>query len=144
MKNFLLATQTELDAAKRLSDNVNGFVFKYTIDELLRGWIAISLADGATDGNLYDSRKAAVCHQLNPHHYAYMCLKGTAGGMDVKEAFTFLEFHRAAYDAGFQLSDPDARNGGYDLMMPVARESVSDQIAQMHARKRRSVLFKDS
>ena len=119
----------DVNAAKRLSDIVNNICISQPLDVVTRSWIAVSLADGSTDGVLYGSRLDAVSFQYYEQQCAYLCLKEAPHGMATQEAYVYIKFHRDAYDAGFRLTDPDKDNGGYDLRMPIAREDVTKQIA---------------
>lgn len=126
----------DVDAAKRLSDFVNNICISQPLDVVIRSWIAISLADGSTDGNLYESRRDAVRNQYYEQQCAYLCLKEAPHGMPTQEAYVYLKYHRDAYDAGLRLTDPEKDNGGYDLRMPIAREDVSRQIAALNRKVR--------
>lgn len=126
----------DVDAAKRLSDIVNNICISQPLDVVTRSWIAISLADGSTDGVLYDTRLAAVKHQYHETQCAYLSLKEAPHGMPTRDAYAFLKFHRDAYDANMRLTDPEKDNGGYDLCMPIAREDVNRQMLAMTRKAR--------
>jgi len=126
----------DCDAAKRLSDIVNNICISQPLDVVIRSWIAISLADGSSDGVLYDSRKDAVLHQYHETQCAYLCLKEAPHGMPTQEAYAYLKFHRDAYKANMRLTDPEKDNGGYDLCMPIAREDVNRQLAALNRKVR--------
>lgn len=126
----------DVDSAKRLSDIVNNICISQPLDVVIRSWIAISLADGSTDGVLYDTRLDAVSHQFFEQQCAYLCLKESPHGMPTQEAYVFLKFHRDAYKSGFRLTDPDKDNGGYDLRMPIAREDVMRQLNALNRKVR--------
>jgi hypothetical protein len=120
--------RADIDSAKRLSDIVNNICISQPIDVVIRSWIAISLADGSTDGVLYETRLSAVQHQYHETQCAYLSLKESPHGMPIQEAYVFLKFHRDAYKAGLRLTDPEKDNGGYDLRMPIAREDIQHQL----------------
>ena len=122
------------DAAKRLSDNVNNLAIWHPLDVLTRSWIAVRLEDGSYDGTLYDSRYDAVRHQSYEQQCAYLQLSNIMGGMELREAYAFLKFHRDAYDAGLKLTDPERPNGGFDLITPITNEDVRSQIRRMRRR----------
>lgn len=126
----------DVDAAKRLSDIVNNICISQPLDVVVRSWIAVSLADGSTDGGLYESRIEAVKHQYHETQCAYLCLKESPHGMPTQDAYVYLKFHRDAYEAGMRLTDPEKDNGGYDLRMPIAREDVNRQIATLNRKVR--------
>src|ERR1700750_372559 len=103
--NFLTADQSDIDAAKRLSDIVNGYAVAYPSAMLESMWLAIRLSDGNTDGNVYECRRDAVRHQPDEKLCAYLSLRAAPAGMTVRDAYAFMSYHRAAYDAGFRLPD---------------------------------------
>lgn len=70
-----------------------------------RGWVAIRLSDGGSDGCIYEARSDAVRYQLHPEQCAYV--KVPADDMPVKAAYTYLTFCRQIYDQGFRMTDPD-------------------------------------
>lgn len=109
------------DAAKRASDIVNSYIAFVPLDELREKWLAIRLSDGGSDGNLYDSKREAVKHQLDEFICAYVCFRNLiAGGSKPRDMELFLRFNRDAYDAGFRLPDPDHEAGGKDVLMTTA------------------------
>lgn len=109
------------DYAKRAADIVNGVITFHPWDVIKHSWIAIRLRDGGWDGTLYDSKHAAVLHQLDEKVCAYVCLRNMPGGCKPVEMKRFIDFTREAYNAGMRLPDPDLRNGGPDLLMPVSQ-----------------------
>jgi len=129
--SLLTASREDYDAAHRLSDIMRGVATDYTPEELFHGWLAIRLSDGNYDGTLYDNRAAAVQHQSNPYHYAYVSTRHAVTGMSPQDAHAFLTYNRMAYNAGFRLPDPDHHNGGKDLIMPAPREHVGLQIRRL-------------
>lgn len=131
IEGFLNASPESYDAAKRLCDIVNNLGTHKTFEELVNGWIAVRLSDGTWDGVLYDSRHAAVSHQSNEFLCAYLSTRSAQSGMTVRDAHTFLAFHRAAYDAGFRLPDPDHKNGGKELIVPATKQDVRSQVRRL-------------
>lgn len=110
------------DAAKRMSDIINGLVTFTPAWELRSKWIAIRLADGGYDGNLYDSRDAAIDHQLDERFCAYVLMQSMLQGAKPLDCAIFLEYHRQAYDAGMRLHEPEAPQlilptGTYDRLI---------------------------
>lgn len=134
---FYEATQEERDCAQRLSDIVNGLAVAQPFEVLMTSWIAVKLVDGNTDGNLYDSRLAAVRHQSDEKLCAYICLKDAPGGMTPFAAFSVLQYYRAAYDMGARLPDPNARHGGTDLYIPLPNEHIQNQTMRLNRAARR-------
>lgn len=135
--NIMLASSEEWDSAKRLSDIVNSICVYQPLDVVLNSWIAARLSDGGTDGNLYDSRREAVRHQVHPTQCAYLSLRFAPAGMPVQEAHAFLKFTRDAYDNGMMFIDPEHPTGGLDTQMPITVEDVNSQMLRLHTRKRK-------
>jgi hypothetical protein len=114
------------DAAKRMSDIINGLVTFIPVWELRSKWVAIRLADGGYDGNLYDSRDAAIDHQLDERFCAYVLMQSMLQGAKPLDCAIYLEYHRQAYDAGMRLHEPQAPQlilptGTYDRLIGRAR-----------------------
>lgn len=111
-----------VDAGKRASDIVNLHLTFGLWEELQRKWLAFKLADGSSDGVLYDSKQDAVRHQIDERLCAYVAFRNLgAGGSTPRDMSIFLQFSRDAYDAGFRLPDPDAADGGRDVLMTAAQ-----------------------
>ena len=137
-RRMLTASKEEIDAAKRLSDIINSLVVVYPLDVLTHSWIAVRLSDGGYDGVLYDSRRDAVRHQKYEKECAYVQLTAVMGGMPVKEAFAFLDYYRGVYATpGASLPDPEAPNGGTDLITPLTIEDMRSAIRRLHNRRRK-------
>jgi hypothetical protein len=96
------------DAARRMSDTINGLVAFNDPWDLRRCWIAIRLADGGFDGNLYATREEAILHQLDERFCAYVWMGNMLQGSKPLDAAIFLEMHRQAYDAGMKLHEAEA------------------------------------
>jgi hypothetical protein len=92
-----------IDAANRCSDLV-ALHLSADLEGARNSWVAIRLSDGGSDGVLYETRDSAICHQLHETQCAY--LKIPPGGITVREAMSYLHFHRQTYDAGFRLVKP--------------------------------------
>lgn len=108
------------DDAKRLCDGVNARYSLLTPDAILAGrWVAFRMSDGSVDRSVYDTKRDAVRHQSDEFVCGY--LKLTLLPMTICEAETILKFHRGAYDSGFRLPDPDARDGGKEMIMPIGQ-----------------------
>jgi hypothetical protein len=117
------------DAAKRIYDTYH---LHRTAD--LYGatgkWFACALADGTTDGELYDTKSDCIRHQHhNEQFYAYVQI--TPANMSKCSAEIFLGITRRLYDAGMRMADPDHREGGHQL---ITRVSVEDQLAYLRGR----------
>ena len=122
------------DAAKRAYDNVRLLAEFNDYDTRVKQspYVAIRLSDGGTDHRLYDTKQDAVRHQLHETLCAYFSFYNAPAGFNsYKDAAIFLAFTRAAYDAGMRLVDPDAHNGGPDLVMPTVREHLGNQLLRL-------------
>jgi hypothetical protein len=108
------------DAAKRFSDGVNLICQFSPFIERKRSWIAVKLADGQVDLNLYPSKSVAIRHQGNEFLCAYLCLRNVMGGLAPKDAAIWLQLHRYMYDQGTRLSDPDERS----IIMPLGYDQT--------------------
>lgn len=92
------------DAARRCSDEI-ALHLSVDFDHAVNSWIAIRLSDGGSDGVLYDSKAAAIRHQLHETQCAYVQIPPT--GMTPRQAENFLSFNRQLYDAGMRIRDPE-------------------------------------
>jgi hypothetical protein len=120
------------DAAKRAHDIVRAYVTFVPWDQRVNSWVAIRLSDGGSDGTLYDSKQAAVRHQVHEMHCAYFSFRNAPQGFSSPlDAQLYLDYHRAAYDAGFRLPDPDDAGGGPDLMIPTALDEMLAQRSRL-------------
>jgi hypothetical protein len=104
------------DAAKRMSEIINLLIASNNPFDLRNTWLAIKLADGDFDGNLYATREEAISHQIDERFCAYICMGTVMNGSKPLDAAIFLEFHRQAYDEGMRLHEPEAPQ----LIMPTA------------------------
>jgi hypothetical protein len=109
------------DAGKRASDLANLYITFMPWEELRTKWMAIRLIDGSSDAVLYDSKRDAVKHQIDERLCAYFAFRNCGGGTNPRDMAVFLTFARDAYDAGFRLPDPDAADGGPDVLMTAAQ-----------------------
>lgn len=119
-------TDDEKNAAKRAADIINDARSTLDWEGLKQCWIAIRLSDGGSDMVIYETKQDAVRHQLHEQQCAYIAFRNLIGGASEKEMLRYLRFNRMAYDAGFRLPDPDAKDGGPDLPMsaPMADHMV--------------------
>lgn len=93
------------DAAKRCSDAVSLHLAALGLDAVSK-WVAVRLADGGSDGTLYDRRRDAIRHQSDEKLCVYICVQ--PGGMNICRAESFMAFQRRLYESGFAtLIDPD-------------------------------------
>lgn len=94
-------SQELLDAAARMREAVNLHVVAGAlgIRERHLAWVAIRLADGRSDGNLYESRPDAVRHTQNKERgWAY--LKVGADSMSERQSIIVLQMFRQAFSRG--------------------------------------------
>lgn len=96
------------DAAKRMSDIINGRL-AFSQDWGIRSsWMAFRLSDGGSDNVVYDTRVDAISHQIHENLCAYFCFRNAMGGTTPRDCQIFLDVHRAAYDSNMRLSEPQA------------------------------------
>src|SRR5579859_6518652 len=92
------------DAARRAYDIIQSYVVFVDWETRIRSWVALRLADGSSDGNLYESRLEAVRHQPDEYLCAYYSYRNSPNGFSSREdAELFMDYHRMAYDQGFRL-----------------------------------------
>src|ERR1700685_3855450 len=105
------------DPAKRVSDAVNNHARAVGLGiswETVQGkFMAFSLNDGRSNGDLYDDMASAVRHTDEMTHFY---LKLRAEGMEVCEAELMLWLHRKGRSAGFPQADPDRKDGGPQII----------------------------
>jgi hypothetical protein len=112
------------DAAKRMADTINSTVAFKHWDELVNGWMAFQLADGSSDGTVYQSQEEAAKFQKNPEWAVYWCFRQGMAGVTAHDCQIFLNLHRHVYDNGGRFTPRDVRRSpnlilstrGYDFM----------------------------
>lgn len=116
------------DAAKRLSDIYN----LHIVAGARRGAvIAVSLADGSSDGVVYDTRADAVSHQRHNEGWKAFIRIGP-GRMTVCEAASQLRWQRHANKlAAAQLGE---RSGGLELIPRLTRAGAERQLDALTGR----------
>jgi hypothetical protein len=101
------------DHAKRAYEIMNTHVLGKG-EEAWGKWVAFRLSDGGSDGVLYDTREAAIHHQLHPSQSCYLVIPPS--GFTLKEIRRFLNLSRALYDKGARIpSHGDYRRAGMRL-----------------------------
>jgi hypothetical protein len=106
------------DAARRMASAV-------TLAAMNGGagrWLAVKLQDGSSDHVVYDSRSAAMAHQLSPEHATYLLIP--PDGMTTGQADRVLGFWRQAYSAGFRAVDPRDDIPSMPLTRPDGRRQI--------------------
>lgn len=96
------------DAAKRMSDIVNGLLAFSQPWDIKNKWLAIRLADGGYDGTLYDNRDDAIRHQSDERLCAYICMRSLMTGAKPLDCQIYLDVQRQAYDQGMSFHEPEA------------------------------------
>jgi hypothetical protein len=115
--------------AKRVSDTYN--MHRAVLGFSAKGVIALALADGTSDGTVYDNRESAVAHQRhNERWYAY--IKINAPSMSICEAESVMRWQRQA--AALAPADRDSRNGGLEVIPRLSVEGQERQLAAMAGR----------
>lgn len=113
------------DAAKQVSDIYN---LHKAAGAPVGHWIAVALADGASDGTAYPSKAAAVTHQ---HHnewwFAFIQLQ--PGALSVCAAESLLRWQRQA--AALRTADREDSRGGLDVIPRLTREAHMGQLAAL-------------
>jgi hypothetical protein len=112
------------DAAKRVSDQWK--LHRVALGNNAIGkWFAARLADGTSDGVLYDTKQDAIRHQHhNEVYFAFICIAPT--DISVCDADVYLRTLREMYDAGIRMTDPADAAGG---RAPILRQSREDQVS---------------
>lgn len=96
------------DSGKRMADTVNLIIASNSWDTIVNSWIAISLANGGSDGVLYPTRESAVNHQSDPRYWFYLSLRNAQGGIKAIDAQLLINSQRSIYDAGGRMTEPQA------------------------------------
>jgi hypothetical protein len=115
------------DAAKRIYDTYHLHRSAVGIYDVIGKWFASALADGTTDGVLYDSRPDAIRHQHHNESW-FTFIQVTQANMTVCSAEVMLGIARK-FDAS--LMDAQSRGGG---RVVIKRASWEDQVAQLRGR----------
>lgn len=114
------------DAAKRFSDTYNLHQAAGTHS----GWIAVSLADGSSGDDVYQTRQEAVIFMWpNERWYFYATLAG-AGNMTICAAESLLRYQRVMNEINGAHMDRDLPAGGLEV---IPRLSLEDQEEQIRA-----------
>lgn len=101
------------DAGQRISDAINQKIADHGWWDIRNKFMAFALADGHTDGVLYDTKRDAVRHQKNNEkQYVFVTFRSLGGGARPKDCAILVKFNRDLYKAGYRMPDPDDVNGG--------------------------------
>jgi DNA-binding transcriptional LysR family regulator len=111
------------DAAKRFSDAYNLHKAAGSAD----GWMAVALADGHTDGELYASRPEAIAHQHHNERWYFYCRLGPAT-LSVCAAESLLRYKRVMNELEGPHTHQDAPNGGLEVIPRLTQEDMEAQI----------------
>jgi hypothetical protein len=129
--NFALAKAEDIDSAKRMADIINERLTWFPFHELASKWMAFKLENGDSDKQMYDTRRDAVRHQVNENLCCYFTFRNCPGGVQLRDAWLYMQFHRHAYSKGARLADPDNANGGRDFILPITRSGVASQVSKL-------------
>lgn len=108
-----LRRQEAPDYAKRCSDIVNLHVLAGDYGK----FAAIRLSDGSSDGVAYDSREAAIRHQLHPEYCFFLFMP--PDGLTPHDAWALIDFKRQAFDAGWSMT------GEHEIIAELRREQFA-------------------
>lgn len=110
----------EPESAKRFRDVVAVHRVVLSVEEIMaKRFVAIRLADGSSDGVLYDTRDDAVRHQVIPDRCMYLPIPLERWSENVCD--TLLWYGRRAYDAGYR---PTGAHEGAALIIPHRMEDM--------------------
>lgn len=84
--------------------------------------MAFTLADGESDGVVYDTRADCVGHQFSPQLMFYVKIPPV--GVNAEMTAAMIKFYRAAYDSGRRIIDPDSP----DFIVPLRQETYDAQM----------------
>lgn len=112
------------DAAKRFSDWFNLHKSAGTA----RGWIAVALADGASDGEVYDSRAQAVRFMHPNERWFFYATLSAAPSLSVCAADSLLRTKRVMSEVEGGHTDRDAPHGGLEVIPRLTMADVENQI----------------
>lgn len=113
------------DAARRMSDQINGRLTFYNPWDIRNKYMAFRLTDGWSNGDVYDTKLDAVKHN-DEKLFAFFCFRAAMGGVKPKDCQLFLNMNRHAAEHGGHLADPDQANGG---PQPIVRTEVYDRFS---------------
>jgi hypothetical protein len=114
-------------AAYRMADIMNDAIV--TAPWSVGHWMAFRLADGDSDGVVYDTRAECVTHQFSEQLCCYVKL--IPMGVNAQQCQAMLSFYRAAYDNGHRIIDPEQP----DYILPLTNESFRDQVIRLRNRE---------
>jgi hypothetical protein len=125
IRSIAEATDEEWDACQRLADAVNIHVLAQNAElgngRDRPGYVAVRLADGRSDGVLYDTRADAVRHQAHAADPYFAYIKVGRQMMPPREAWVVLMYHRQAAASGHVLAEEE-------VILPHRLELVRDRI----------------
>lgn len=111
------------DAAKRFSDVYN----LHRAAGTRRGWIAVALADGSSDNEVYDSRAEAVRFKFPRERWFFYCTLQQPS-MSVCAAESLLRYQRIMNEVAGAHTDRDAPGGGLEVIPRLSAEDMEAQI----------------
>lgn len=105
-------------------------------DTVRTSTVAIRLADGGSDGVVYDNRRDAVRHQARPDDCVYLRLRDFLLRCDAPMLTMIIAYRRIARDRGMPNADRDHRTGGPELINPLTRADMLTQARLLVAQRR--------
>lgn len=111
------------DEAKRFSDVYN----LHRAAGTRQGWIAVALADGSSDGEVYDSRAEAVRFKFPRERWFFYCTLQQPS-MSVCAAEALLRYQRIMNEMAGAHTDRDAPGGGLEIIPRLCNEDIEAQI----------------
>lgn len=96
------------DAARRISDTINLHITFNNEWEINTKWLAFRLADGSSDGAIYDTRDQAIEHQPFPDRCCFFTFRSAMGGTTPRDCQIWLEMERNASDARMRMHEEKA------------------------------------
>lgn len=113
------------DASKRISDWYN---LHKTAGGRVGQVFAVTLAEGSSNGDLYDTRAEAVLHAGHDEHWLAFIKLGPAS-MSVCQAASILMMERQA--SHLRLADRDDKHGGRQIIPRLTTEDTERQLAAL-------------
>lgn len=114
------------EAGTRMSDIVNNVRLAHDWSDISRSWMAFSLQDGHSDGNIYDTRDECVrFHRNRAQKYFYFSFRNAMHGISPREATVVLALTRVQADRGRY--HPEAPQ---DVINPVTMADVTQEMAE--------------
>lgn len=110
-----------------MSDIVNNVRMSNDWDDIKDIWMAFKLADGSSDGTLYDSRSDAIRMTTNKaDRYFFLSMRACVHGMTPKEATQVLALTRVQSERGRY--HPRTDDGGQEPIAPITTDDYMSEL----------------